>query len=47
MQAALAVPLHCNANIVTSNAGITGMAFDAIGAYPLFHDTDMPAREVQ
>ena len=47
MQAALAVPLHCNTNIVTSNAGITGMAFDAIGAYPLFHDTDMPARKVQ
>lgn len=36
---ALAVPLHCNTNIVVASKSIDGMKFDAIGAYPLFHDT--------
>jgi peptide/nickel transport system substrate-binding protein len=39
MDEALIVPLHCNANVVASRIGIDGIQFDAIGAYPLFHDT--------
>jgi len=38
MEQALIVPLHCNTNIVAVARGITGLAFDAIGAYPLLHD---------
>ena len=45
MEAALAAPLHCNTNLVVSRREITGLAYDAIGAYPLFNDTDMPSRE--
>ncbi|WP_040606557.1 ABC transporter substrate-binding protein [Oceanicola sp. S124] len=41
MKAALAVPLHCNTNLVVTRKEVTGMSFDAIGAYPLFNDTDM------
>lgn len=41
MKAALAVPLHCNTNLVVARKEVTGMSFDAIGAYPLFNDTDM------
>ena len=40
MDEALIAPLHCNANIVATRAGVQGIAFDAIGAYPLFHDAD-------
>lgn len=39
MRAALAVPLHCNATIVAARDSVIGLRFDAIGAYPLFHDT--------
>ena len=39
MENALAVPLHCNTNIVATKKSISGIRFDAIGAYPLFHDT--------
>jgi len=38
MREALIVPLHCNTNIVALARGITGLSFDAIGAYPLLHD---------
>ncbi|WP_210419268.1 ABC transporter substrate-binding protein [Acetobacter vaccinii] len=38
MRAALAVPLHCNATLVAARDTIGGLRFDAIGAYPLFHD---------
>ncbi len=38
MEQALIVPLQCNTNIVALRRGITGLAFDAIGAYPLLHD---------
>ena len=40
MDEALIAPLHCNTNIVATRAGVRGIAFDAIGAYPLFHDAD-------
>ena len=43
MDEALIAPLHCNTNIVASRAGVRGIAFDAIGAYPLFHDADTNA----
>ncbi|MBS1089709.1 ABC transporter substrate-binding protein [Gluconobacter wancherniae] len=39
MKAALCVPVHCNCNIVVQSKRVSGMKFDAIGAYPLFHDT--------
>ena len=39
MEDALAVPLHCNTNIVASRREVRGIRFDAIGAYPYFHDT--------
>jgi len=39
MENALAVPLHCNTNIVAALKTVKGLRFDAIGAYPLFHDT--------
>ncbi|WP_244980524.1 ABC transporter substrate-binding protein [Acetobacter thailandicus] len=45
MQAALAVPLHCNANIVAARTTVSGLTFDAIGAYPLFHDTTIQKSE--
>jgi len=41
MEEALIAPLHCNTNVVATRAGITGLRFDAIGAYPLFHDTSI------
>ena len=41
MDEALAVPLHCNTNIVAARNFVQGIKFDAIGAYPLFHDTDL------
>ncbi len=43
MDEALIAPLHCNTNIVATRAGVRGIAFDAIGAYPLFHDADTNA----
>jgi len=46
MDEALIVPLHCNTNIVARRAGISGLKFDAIGAYPYFHDV-VDAGEVQ
>lgn len=39
MQEALIVPLHCNTNVIAYRADIDQIQFDAIGAYPLFHDT--------
>ncbi|WP_208797012.1 ABC transporter substrate-binding protein [Gluconobacter thailandicus] len=45
MKAALAIPLHCNANIVAAHNSIKGIRFDAIGSYPLFHDTDIQKSE--
>nr|WP_272490728.1 ABC transporter substrate-binding protein [Mesobacterium pallidum] len=39
MRNALAVPLHCNTNLVVARKGLRDLRFDAIGAYPLFHDT--------
>ncbi|WP_291366402.1 ABC transporter substrate-binding protein [Acetobacter sp. UBA5411] len=45
MKAALAVPLHCNATIVAARSGIEGLRFDAIGAYPLFHDITLQQEE--
>ncbi|GAO00043.1 MULTISPECIES: ABC transporter substrate-binding protein [Komagataeibacter] len=39
MEAALCIPVHCNTNIVSHKNSVTGFRFDAIGAYPLFHDT--------
>lgn len=41
MDEALAVPLHCNTNIVAARKFVRGLKFDAIGAYPLFHDTQL------
>jgi peptide/nickel transport system substrate-binding protein len=41
MDEALIVPLHCNTNVVAAKAGVTGLRFDAIGAYPYFHDTSI------
>lgn len=41
MQAALAIPLHCNTNLIAARKGLAGLRFDAIGAYPLFHDTTL------
>jgi len=38
MEEALIAPLHCNTNIVALRSGIAGLRFDAIGAYPYFHD---------
>lgn len=46
MQEALAIPLHCNANIVAARNSVSGVQFDAIGAYPLFHDTDIQKSEI-
>lgn len=43
MKAALAVPLHCNTNLVVARKGIEGVTWDAIGAYPLFHDAVVTA----
>ena len=43
MDEALIAPLHCNTNIFATRAGVRGIAFDAIGAYPLFHDADTNA----
>ena len=40
MDEALIAPLHCNTNILAMRAGVHGIAFDATGAYPLFHDAD-------
>ena len=40
MDEALIAPLHCNTNIVATRVGVRGIAFDATGAYPLFHDAD-------
>lgn len=39
MQAALAVPIHCNTNLIACVRSLQGLRFDATGAYPLFHDT--------
>ena len=41
MEAALALPLHCNTNLIAARREVTGLKFDAIGAYPLFHDTQL------
>lgn len=41
MEEALAVPLHCHTLAVGRRAGVRGLRFDAIGAYPLFHDTQL------
>jgi peptide/nickel transport system substrate-binding protein len=41
MEEALIAPLHCNTNVVVTRAGIAGLRFDAIGAYPYFHDTSI------
>lgn len=41
----LAVPLHCNANIVAATHAVKGIKYDAIGAYPLFHDADLSVEE--
>jgi peptide/nickel transport system substrate-binding protein len=39
MKEALIVPLHCNTNVIAYRANIDHIQFDAIGAYPYFHDT--------
>lgn len=39
MKEALVAPLHCNTNVIAYRADIEGIQFDAIGAYPYFHDT--------
>ena len=39
MEEALVVPLHCNTNTFACRAEIHHIQFDAIGAYPYFHDT--------
>ena len=44
MQEALAVPLHCNTNIMAMRNEVMGIRFDAIGAYPLFHDADLSVK---
>jgi peptide/nickel transport system substrate-binding protein len=41
MEEALAVPLHCNTNIMAARHAVQGIKFDAIGAYPLFHDASL------
>jgi peptide/nickel transport system substrate-binding protein len=41
MEEALIAPLHCNTNIIAGRNCIQNVIFDAIGAYPLFHDTTM------
>jgi len=38
MNEALVAPLHCNTNIVALRRKISGLTFDAIGAYPYLHD---------
>ena len=43
MEEALVVPLHCNTNVVACRAEIRRIQFDAIGAYPYFHDTIISA----
>ena len=43
MQEALVAPLHCNTNVVAYRAEIEHIKFDAIGAYPYFHDTVIKA----
>ncbi|MFT4247867.1 MAG: ABC transporter substrate-binding protein [Pseudomonas sp.] len=43
MEQALAVPLHCNTNIVAYRKGLQGLEFDATGAYPYFHDASFEA----
>jgi peptide/nickel transport system substrate-binding protein len=39
MKEALVAPLHCNTNVIAYRANINHIKFDAIGAYPYFHDT--------
>ena len=39
MKEALVAPLHCNTNVIAYRANIDRIQFDAIGAYPYFHDT--------
>lgn len=44
MEEAMIAPLHCNTNIVALRKGIAGLRFDAIGAYPYFHDVTIEAQ---
>ena len=41
MDEAYIAPLHCNTNIVALRKAVRGLQFDAIGAYPYWHDVQV------